>query len=128
MKQKEPVWPYVNLLIGILGLCTQTYLAQSPTYMWVVVHDKQVLGASLWARPLVSSNKPANIVVFQQWEPVDGAFIEEILPVGSSEHFHSHRPLVQRATVDGAVSATPNQLQDAMMVKELFIDFFPLLV
>lgn len=116
------------MLICILGLRTQTCLAQSPTHMWVVVHDQQVLGASLWACPLVSGNKPADIVVFQQWEPVDGAFVEEILPVGSSEHFHSHRPLVQRATVDCAVSATPNQLQDAMMVKELIIDFFPLLV
>lgn len=96
------------------------------TYMWVVVHDQQVLSASLWACPLVGSHKPSDVVMLQQRQSVDGAFIEEVLAVGSSEHLHSHGSLIQRATVDSAVSATPNQLKDVTMVgqkKELFIDY-----
>lgn len=84
--------------------------------MRVVVHDQQVLSASFWARPLVGGDKPGNVVMLQQRQPVDGAFIEEVLAVGRGEHFHSHGPLIQRATVDGAISATPNQLKEATAV------------
>ena len=80
--------------------------------MWVVVHDQQILCASLRACPLVGGNKPGDVVMLQQRQPVDGAFVEEVLAVGCGEHLHSHRPLVQRAAVDGAISATPNQLKE----------------
>lgn len=80
--------------------------------MWVVVHDQQVLGASFWTRPFVGGDEPGNVVMLQQRQPVDGALIEEVLAVGCGEHFDGHGPLIQRATVDGAVSATPNQLKE----------------
>lgn len=80
--------------------------------MWVVVHDQQVLGASLWARPLVRRHKAGDVVVLQQRQAVDGALVEEVLTVGGGEHLHRHGPLIQRAAVDGAVSATPDQLKD----------------
>ncbi len=82
--------------------------------MWVVIHDQQVLSASLWSRPLICGYEACDVVVLQQRQPVDGAFVEEILAVGCSEHLHSHRPLIQRAAVDGAISATPNQLKEVM--------------
>lgn len=88
--------------------------------MWVVVHDQQVLCASLRACPLVSSHKPGDVVVLQQREPVNGAFIEEVLPVGRGEHLHSHGPLIQGAAVDGAVSAPPNQLKQDNAIYRLF--------
>lgn len=47
----------------------------SCTHMWVVLHDQQVLYAPLWAGPLISSHEPGNVVVLQQRQPVDGAFI-----------------------------------------------------
>lgn len=78
--------------------------------MWVVVHDQQVLGASLRARALIGGDKVADVVVLQQRQAVDGALVEEVLPVGASEHLDSDGPLVQRAAVDGAVAAPPNQL------------------
>lgn len=43
--------------------------------MWVVVHDQQVLNAPLWACPLVCSHKPGDVVMLEQRQPVDGAFI-----------------------------------------------------
>lgn len=79
--------------------------------MWVVVHDHQVLGAALGARALVGGDEVADVVVLQQRQAVDGALVEEVLPVGAGEHLDGHGPLVQRAAVDGAVAAAPNQLQ-----------------
>lgn len=49
--------------------------------------------------------------MLEQRQPVYGAFIKKILPVGCSEHFHSDWPFIQRATVDGAVSSTANELK-----------------
>lgn len=80
--------------------------------MRAVVDDQQELCASLRACPLVGSNEVGYVVVLQQRQPVDGAFIQEVLPVGCSEHLHSHRPLIQRATVHCAISATPYQLEE----------------
>lgn len=95
----------------------QSVLATLPmvTHVWVVVHHQQVLGAPLWARPLVSSNKAGDVVVLKQRQPVDGTLVEEILPVGCSEHFNGYWPLIQRATVDGAVSPTANELKSGMV-------------
>lgn len=87
------------------------------THMWVVVHDQQVLSAPLRACPLVGSHKPGDVVMLQQRQPIDGAFIQEVLAVGCREHLHGHGPLVQRSAVDGAVSATPDQLKE----EKLFI-------
>lgn len=81
------------------------------THVWVVVHDQQVLGAALGARALVGGDEVADVVVLQQRQAVDGALVEEVLPVGAGEHLDGHGPLVQRAAVDGAVAATANQLQ-----------------
>lgn len=100
-----------------------------PTHMGVVVHDQQVLGPPLWTRPLVCGDEPGDVVVLQQRQPVNGALIEEVLPIGCSEHLHSHRPLIQGATVDGAISATPNQLKEGMAAgqEELLRGFFVIL-
>lgn len=78
--------------------------------MWVVVHDQQVLGASLGACALIGGDKVADVVVLQQRQAVDGALVQEVLPVGAGEHLDGHGPLVQRTTVDSAVAAPPDQL------------------
>lgn len=82
--------------------------------MGVVVHDQQVLRASLWARSLVGRHEPCDVIVLQQRQAVDGALVEEVLPVGRGEHLYSDRPLIQRAAVNGSVSATPDQLKEVV--------------
>ena len=79
--------------------------------MGVVVHDQQVFCASFRAGALVCGHKASDVVVLQQRQPVDGAFVQEVLTVGRGEHLHGDRPLVQRATVHCAVPATANQLE-----------------
>lgn len=49
--------------------------------------------------------------MLEQREPVYGAFIKKILPVGRCEHFHSDWSFIQRATVDGAISSTADELK-----------------
>lgn len=63
--------------------------------MGVVVHDEQVLGAPLLARPLVGGHEPGDVVVLQQRQPIDGALVQEVLAVGRGEHLHGDGPLVQ---------------------------------
>jgi len=83
---------------------------RATTHVWVVVHDQQVLRAALGARALVGGDKVGDVVVLQQRQPVDGALVVEVLPVGRGEHLHGHGPFVQRAAVHGAVSTAPDQL------------------
>lgn len=80
--------------------------------MWVVVHDQQVFCSSFWTGPLISSNKSSNVIVFQQWQTVDGALVEEVLAISCTKHLHGNRLLVQGAAVHGTVPATSNQLKD----------------
>lgn len=81
------------------------------THVWVVVHDQQVLGAALGAGALVGRHEAGDVVVLEQRQPVDGALVEEVLPVGGGEHLDGHGPLVQGAAVDGAVAAPSDQLE-----------------
>lgn len=98
------------------AICAAHHVGPYPsvTHVWVVVHHQQVLGAPLWARPLISSNKPGDVVMLQQRQPVYGAFIKKILPVGCREHFHSYWPFIQGATVDSAVASPANELEAVM--------------
>lgn len=64
---RKELFPQPNFSLYVKHTHTHTKPpALSTTHMWVVVHDQQVLGASLWACPLVGSNKPGDVVMLQQ--------------------------------------------------------------
>lgn len=49
--------------------------------------------------------------MLQERQAVDGALVDKVLPIGCCKHFNGDGPLVQRAAVHRAVSATSNQLK-----------------
>lgn len=79
--------------------------------MWIVVQDQQVLCPPLRARPLIGRDEASNVIVLQQRQAVDGALVDEVLPIGCGEHLHGDGALVQRAAVHGAVPAASDQLE-----------------
>lgn len=89
--------------------------------MWVVLHDQQVLGASLRARALVGGDEAGDVVVLQQRQAVDGALVEEVLAVADGENLHGDRLLVQGAAVHGAVPSTSDQLQEGAKERSISI-------
>lgn len=109
------VWKIRN--IGC-ACCTDRQKGVTSTNVGVVIHDQQVLGAPLRARPLISSHKAGDVVVLQQRQPVDRAFIEEVLAVVGGENLDGDRSLVEGAAIDGAVSTPANQLQGEGKWKE----------
>lgn len=60
--------------------------------------------------------------MLEQRQPVYGALIKKILPVGCREHFHSYWPFIQRATVDSAISSTANELKAVMGGQKIRLD------
>lgn len=51
--------------------------------MWVEVHDKEELKASIRCHPLNCAEETGDVVVLlQQWQTVDGSLIGVVLSVG----------------------------------------------
>ena len=82
------------------------------THMGVVLHHQQVLHPPLRPQTLVGGGEAGDVFVLQQGEPVDGALVEEVLPIGRGEHLDRHLTLVQRTAVHRAVAAAANQLRE----------------
>lgn len=79
--------------------------------MRVVLHDQQVLHASVSGQPLIANDKASNVFMLQKRDSVDGALVHKVLPVGIGKNFYCNWPFVERPFVDGTVAASANQLQ-----------------
>lgn len=81
--------------------------------MLVEVHQDQELSSSVGGGPFIGTQEAGDVVVLlEQRQAVDGALVDEVLPVGGAEDLDGHTALIQSSTEHDTVTTSTNQLPE----------------